>query len=162
MRFRTIFHDVDYIGQPIPADVFNLTGIISIISGLVVITARSLEDFNFDLSEYEHDIISFKNSLIGNYPNPFNPETTIRFSVTADMYQRGMPRPNTTVHVSIDVFNIRGQRVRGVVSGVFESGVHSVVWDGRDDRGNNVGSGVYFYQMRVGEFVETRRMVLIR
>jgi hypothetical protein len=125
--------------------------------------------------DYESDNITpeYHTSLIGNHPNPFNPETTIKFQVAADMFRQGMPPPNTTIaedalgyhsstHVTIDVFNIRGQRVRGLVSGYLSPGMHSVVWDGRDDRGVQVGSGIYFYRMRAGEFVETRRMLLLR
>jgi hypothetical protein len=116
-----------------------------------------------DINEYDIEpaIVVYDFALLPNHPNPFNPETVIRFQVAADMYRRGLPRLNTTIaedalgyhsstHVTIDVFNIRGQRVRGLVSGYLSLGLHSVVWDGRDDRGVQVGSGIYFYRMRAG------------
>jgi flagellar hook assembly protein FlgD len=55
-----------------------------------------------------------------------------------------------------------GQRVRTLVDGTMDSGVHSVVWDGRDGLGRKVGAGVYLLQMEAGDFVEVRKMVLIR
>jgi len=62
----------------------------------------------------------------------------------------------------VNVYNVRGQLVRALVNDYRESGTHTVVWDGRDNSGVNVGSGVYFYQMRVGDFSETRRMLLMK
>ena len=109
--------------------------------------------------EIEVEIISSENDisdiilgtkLIGNYPNPFNPETTIRFNVAIESM------------VSIDIYNIRGQRVKRLLDGFYERGSHTVVWDGRDDSGRELGSGVYFYRMMAGDIVETRRMVLLK
>jgi flagellar hook assembly protein FlgD len=92
-------------------------------------------------------------ALHPNHPNPFNPYTTIRFSVGAGL---------ASAHVSLDIFNIRGQRVRTLVSGYKQPGHHSVVWNGRDNDGRAVGSGVYFYRLQAGEFTETRRMLLLK
>jgi hypothetical protein len=94
------------------------------------------------------------NRLLGNYPNPFNPTTSIQFRVSC-MADRS---------VIIDIYNVRGQRVRTLLDGseLLGAGEHSTIWDGRDDNGFQVGSGVYFYQMRVGKFNDVRRMVLIK
>jgi len=88
--------------------------------------------------------------LYGNYPNPFNPETVISFSVARE----GL--------VVIEVYNIKGQRVRSLVNGVHKAGVHSLVWNGRSDSGHSVGSGVYFYRMVCGEFTAVKKMLLIK
>jgi hypothetical protein len=104
-------------------------------------------------SEYDEISAYFTNSLLGNFPNPFNPETSIRFQVAGDRRQE---------YVTIEVFNIRGQKVRGLLSEIIEAGYHAVVWDGRDHSGVSVGSGIYFYRMTISDFVETRRMVLLR
>jgi len=88
--------------------------------------------------------------LKGNYPNPFNPSTTIAFDVAHEG------------RVVIDVYNIKGQRVRSLVNGVYEAGGHSVVWNGRDEAGHSVGSGVYFYRMSAGEYVGVRKMVMVK
>lgn len=84
-------------------------------------------------------------------PNPFNPSTTIRYDV----------RENGT-RVSIDVFDVTGRRVRSLVDGARPAGQQSVTWNGRDNGGNPVASGVYFYRMVAGSFTQTRKMVLLK
>ncbi|MCK4545901.1 MAG: T9SS type A sorting domain-containing protein [Candidatus Eisenbacteria sp.] len=88
--------------------------------------------------------------LAQNTPNPFNPDTEIRFSVPA----RG--------HVRLNVYNVRGQTVRMLANGVRETGEHAVHWDGLDNAGHSVASGVYFCTLETGGFVATRKMVLLR
>jgi len=105
-------------------------------------------------SDFDRDIVPAVTALRGNFPNPFNPETTIKFGVR-----------NVEVgseFVNIEIFNVRGQKVKTLVNEYFSAGEHSVVWDGRDDAGRTVGSGVYLYRMTAGEFSETRRMVLMK
>ena len=70
---------------------------------------------------------------VSNYPNPFNPSTTIKLT---------LPR---TGDVSMKVFNVRGELVRTLVDGRLEAGVHDIVWDGTTDKGNQAASGVYFF-----------------
>jgi len=88
--------------------------------------------------------------LLGNYPNPFNPSTTISF----DMSTEGQ--------VNISVYNIKGQRVRTLANDVYGAGRHSVVWAGDDFAGLSVGSGVYFYRMRVEGYTSVRKMLLLK
>jgi hypothetical protein len=92
-------------------------------------------------------------ALKPNFPNPFNPETAISFTV-AEM--------SSSTPVTIDIYNIKGQKVRSLVDDIYTVGDHSVVWNGTDDNGRNVGSGVYFYRMSTENFTETRKMVLIK
>ena len=89
-------------------------------------------------------------NLHGNYPNPFNPTTTICFD---------LPKAAT---VNLDIFNLRGQRVRSLVNTDLPSGTHNAVWNGRDDAGSPVSSGVYLYRLSNGEREITRRMVLMK
>lgn len=91
-----------------------------------------------------------QNALSGNYPNPFNPETTIRFSTAA----KGP--------VSIDIYNVKGQLVRKLVNEEKTAGSHSVVFDGRDNNGRSIASGVYYYRMQAGKFSSTRKMILMK
>ena len=100
----------------------------------------------------ESDIIepALATALAGNFPNPFNPETTIRFAIREDAF------------VSIEIYNIRGQRVRNLVNEERRAGEYSIVWNGRDDHGNSVASGVYFYRMRAGDYHSIRRMILMK
>jgi hypothetical protein len=92
--------------------------------------------------------------LLGNFPNPFNPFTNIRYQVS------GIER----VAVIIEVFDIRGRLVRTLLDGSreFGAGNHSVEWDGRDDNGEAVSSGLYFYRMIAGEYVAVGRMLLMK
>jgi hypothetical protein len=92
----------------------------------------------------------FRNTLFPNTPNPFNPVTTIRFEVAK------------TAPVEIDVFDIRGRLVRSLVRETKAPGAHEVTWNGRDDGGNAVSSGVYLYRLRIGAFADVRKMVLVK
>jgi len=102
------------------------------------------------VSDSDEVITPITTELYGNYPNPFNPETVIRF---------GLARED---RVSIDVFSVKGQLVKTLVSGVYGAGEHKVVWNGRDDLGRQVGSGVYFYRMCAGEYVGVKKMLLVK
>ena len=85
-----------------------------------------------------------------NFPNPFNPSTTIAFSLPNDSF------------VSSSIFNIRGQLVATISNRHFESGHHSVIWNGTDDHGRQLGSGIYFYQLKADNIKATRRMILLK
>jgi hypothetical protein len=90
-------------------------------------------------------------ALLQNYPNPFNPSTTISFSVS----QSGS--------AMLEIYDLTGGHVRTLLSGEVGPGNHSVQWDGRDERGTSVGSGVYFYRLRLGSNLESsRKMILMR
>jgi plastocyanin len=91
-------------------------------------------------------------SLAQNVPNPFNPSTTIKFDVPE----------GTPVTVSLKVYDIRGRLVNTLVNDIRQSGTYSVFWDGTDDLGRQVPSGVYFYRMQAGDFMQTRKMVLLK
>ena len=97
-----------------------------------------------------NDSIIVNNKLMQNYPNPFNPTTSIYFDLNKDNLVR------------IDIYNIRGQKVKTLINELLQKGRYNVIWNGDDENGNNVASGVYFYQMRTDEFVETRRMLLMK
>jgi hypothetical protein len=99
----------------------------------------------------EDELILPASSLSQNYPNPFNPETTISFSVT-----------QTSSFVTIEIYNIKGQQVHILVNEVFSAGKHSVLWDGRDDYGEPVSSGLYFYKLKAGAFSSVKKMILIK
>lgn len=91
------------------------------------------------------------NALFANYPNPFNPTTTIRYSIQA------------STHVSLRVYNPAGQLVRTLVDATRSPGaVQPVVWDGMNDAGQAVASGVYFYKLVTKGFAKTRKMVLLK
>jgi subtilisin family serine protease len=85
-----------------------------------------------------------------NYPNPFNPTTTVAFELP------------TAADVSLQVFNLLGQKVRTLHSGQLPAGEHQVVWEARNDAGESVASGVYFYRLTAGNHSQSRKMVLLR
>jgi hypothetical protein len=85
-----------------------------------------------------------------NFPNPFNPSTRIPFELTHGG------------RVTLEVYDVAGRRVRAVLDRALPAGLHEAEWDGRDDGGRGVASGVYFYRMRAGSRTETRRMVLLK
>jgi len=67
-----------------------------------------------------------------------------------------------TSHVELSAYNIIGQKIATLVSGVMDAGTHHVTWDASDNRGVSVPSGVYFYQLKAGDFTATRKMLLLR
>ena len=89
--------------------------------------------------------------LHANVPNPFNPITTIHYDI-----------PAGGADVNITVFDVAGRLVRALVNEHRAPGTWSVEWNGEDDRGARVASGVYFYRMRAGSFVDTKKMVLLK
>ena len=91
-------------------------------------------------------------ALHQNHPNPFNPSTTISFSLL------GPASGRTTLRI----FNVLGQRVRTLLDGALDPGAHALLWDGRDDAGRPVSSGIYFYTLRSGRLSRSRKMVLLR
>lgn len=88
--------------------------------------------------------------LQGNYPNPFNPETVIRFA-TRD-----------SGNVKITVYNIKGQVVKTLTNKNYPSGNHQLIWNGKDDKGRSVSSGIYMYRMETPSYTKTMKMMLMK
>ena len=89
-------------------------------------------------------------ALHQNYPNPFNPETTIQYQ---------LPEP---ANVLVKIYNLQGQLVRTLVNENKEAGFHEIVWDARDETDQSMPSGVYFYRIQAGDFVEVKKLTLLR
>jgi hypothetical protein len=85
-----------------------------------------------------------------NSPNPFNPQTAIRFSLSSKE------------NVTLAIYDVSGRLVRVLMSGARDKGTHSITWDGRNDAGATVGSGVYFYRLDAGKFTATKKMVMLK
>jgi len=88
--------------------------------------------------------------MFPNYPNPFNPSTTIRY---------GLPEQSK---VDLQVYNIRGQLVKTLDSVVHEAGYHEVTWNGDDNNGKTVSSGIYFYKLQTSDFTSMKKMILLK
>lgn len=95
-------------------------------------------------------IPAIQTELVGNFPNPFNPETTIRYNV------------KESTPVTIGIYNLKGQLVKTLVNDVKDAGNHSVVWNGTDNNGRSIASGVYYYKMQAGKFSSTKKMILMK
>ena len=117
---------------------------IEILDGNGVLTYR--EDIRLD----KPVALPLRFELMDNYPNPFNPETTIRFALP------------TTESVKIEIVNILGQHVRTLVDNEIKAGVREVKWNSRNDFGTSVSSGIYFYRIKAGTFVSIKKLTLIK
>jgi hypothetical protein len=88
--------------------------------------------------------------LAQNAPNPFNPTTTIRFTIPEDGY------------VKLTVYDAAGRQVRALVNGQLRANFYKVEWNGKNDAGRQVSSGVYFYRIQAGSHVQSKKMLLLR
>ena len=105
----------------------------------------------FGVTVIDQGLLPTVNALAQNFPNPFNPETTIRFDLAEP------------AQVTLTVYDATGQTVRTLVDGEhFSAGNYSRVWDGLNRNGESVGSGVYFYEMHAGDFSSMKKMTLVR
>jgi len=115
-----------------------------------------LEDVSLTGEKTQHDAITLfvtkpdEYKLYQNYPNPFNPKTHIDYQL-----------PDVS-RVTIRIFNIIGQEVRTLVDDTKTVGYHSVIWNGLDNFGTPVTSGIYYYRMETNSFVEVKKMLLLR
>ncbi len=119
--------------------------------GLVSIPGVYAQKFHIEQTSIENEVIPNTHFILSNYPNPFNPTTTISFSVT-----------QMSSFVTLNIYNIKGQKVKQLICDQLSSGQHSVVWDGRDYNNFPVGSGVYFYKLKAGDFQKVRKMILMK
>jgi hypothetical protein len=104
---------------------------------------------NKDTSSHPELPLSFE--LDQNYPNPFNPSTTIDYFIPE----------GESIQTRLKIYDLRGRLIRNLVDTEKESGLYSIHWDGRDEQGQQVSSGVYLYRIDAGEFISTRKMVMV-
>jgi len=105
---------------------------------------------NHPVSGNDPSAPGLQTALLGNYPNPFNPSTTISFTV-----QDFSP-------VSIDIYNQKGQRVKTLLNESKAAGAYSVTWNGTDDSNRSVASGIYYFKMNAGKYSSTKKMILMK
>lgn len=136
---------------PLDAVHTSITGIHYFSFGNFKIAPRNNGDVpDLAVSVEDEEIIPLAFDLAQNYPNPFNPETTISYRLA----QQG--------EITIHIYNILGQRVRTLVDAIQPAGAYRVQWQGVDDRGLPVSSGVYIYQMKAAEFVKVKKMLFLK
>lgn len=88
-------------------------------------------------------------ALFENFPNPFNPTTIIHYSIKEN------------IKTKLVIYNSLGQSIRVLVDDYQKAGIHGIEWDSRDNNGKKVSSGVYFYQLTAGSFIQTKKMILV-
>jgi Peptidase family C25/Propeptide_C25/HYDIN/CFA65/VesB-like, Ig-like domain len=99
---------------------------------------------------HANNILPLVNKVYPNYPNPFNPTTTIKYAVSE------------LAEVSIAIYNIKGEKVKTLVRESKEPSYYQAVWNGKDDTGKTVSSGVYFYQTKIGDYKSYNKMLLMK
>ena len=95
-------------------------------------------------------VIPTEFALHQNFPNPFNPTTEIQFD---------LPEESA---VSLDIYNLMGQNIRTLSSGTYSPGFHSIVWDGTNDYGEQVATGMYFYSIQTNSSQATKKMLFLK
>jgi len=101
----------------------------------------------------DEDLVTMSTNILNdNYPNPFNPSTTISYNLAEDS------------NVELTIYNLKGQKVKQLVSSnQLSAGQHSVEWNGTDDAGKNVSSGIYLYKLKAGDkYTSTKKMILLK
>ena len=112
---------------------------------LIVGNKQYLNEMNLESAEMPENY-----KLYQNYPNPFNPSTTIKFD---------LPKPDK---VYLDIVNILGRVVRVLIDDNLPAGPHSYTWDGLNETGSKVASGVYFYRIKTERFISNKKMMLVK
>ncbi len=134
-----------YIDTSVPEGTY-IYGVSALYGGV----ESSLVEQEIDVTDSE-DLIPQRTELLGNFPNPFNPVTSIRFTLSE------------TAKIKIDVFNAKGRHVKTLINDHLIPASYSFDWNGQDDYGNQVGSGVYLYRMQLnGSNFATRKMILMK
>ncbi len=123
-------------------------------TGISLVNTKA-QDLKFDFNPIEFtpakvQVLPKEFSLGQNYPNPFNPTTTISYALPSNAY------------VKLMVYNVLGQKVKTLVDEEQAAGYKQVVWNGQNDRGEQVGSGIYFYRIQAGDFTKTAKMSLLK
>ena len=106
-------------------------------------------DFFSDL-EIEDPAVPFHMVLEDNYPNPFNPETTISYDLPEQTF------------VDITIYDIMGKKVCTIVNVLQSAGHKSIIWNAKDDYGIGVSAGLYIFQVQAGDFIQTKKMILVK
>jgi hypothetical protein len=116
---------------------------------VVEVSAIEVFEINNTSNIGELEVVDMGTNL-SNYPNPFNPETTINFSL------------NEAGPVELAIYNIKGQKIKTLVNETLPAQNYNIVWNGRDDNNQQVSSGVYFYRMNTSTYTSTRKMILMK
>jgi len=143
------------IGQVLPGNnQYNFKGVLDDIRiynyALSFQEIRNLYDVTTAVDEQWNNLIPDQNELFQNYPNPFNSSTFIYYRV------------KDAAPVSLEVYDILGNRIRTLVNGYKLAGYYTDRWDSKDDNGRQVPSGIYFYTLKTNNYNHTKKLVLLK
>ena len=124
---------------------FNLLTVLAFPLQDSICTVQPQSSLSYDLEK-----LLAKYELKQNYPNPFNPTTTISYELTS----KG--------NVKIDIYNVNGQLVRELVNEESPAGEYTIEWDGKNNNNQSLSSGLYFYQMKFGDYISTKKAIIIK
>jgi len=157
-RYVTFFADLNgnraaQVADVLEVTAWDATGALEAKQIKHIVTEKDVQAGKISLGEISLSPIPKKSLLLANYPNPFNPETWIPYKLSE------------AADVTLSIYNVNGQLVRTLSLGCKNAGTYvnrekSAYWDGRNDFGENVASGVYFYSIQAGKFSATRKMLL--
>lgn len=150
--FRTSFFDADYVtgAQAIPTGTIDINVIVNQFNAIPQATSRFAADFDPPVANDDEVVVPVGTQLLGNYPNPFNPETTIRYNL------------KDAGQVKLAIYNTKGQLIKTLVDDHKAAGLNSVTWNGLDENGSAVASGLYYYKMYAGKYSSTKKMILMK
>ncbi|MEA1971997.1 MAG: DNRLRE domain-containing protein, partial [Candidatus Cloacimonadota bacterium] len=113
-------------------------------------------EVNYTPVSIDENTIQETNFNLQNYPNPFNPSTTISFEFSNEQNQKNK-------QIKLEIYNIKGQKVKTLLNKSLSTGQHSVLWNGKDENNNPVNSGVYFYNLDIdGKIMTSKKMILLK
>jgi len=143
------------IGQVLPGNnQYNFKGVLDDIRiydyALSFQEIKKFYDIVTSVDDQSRDYIPDQNILYQNYPNPFNSHTIIKYQIK----EAGI--------VILEIFNVIGEKVRTLVNKEEMAGYYSIPWDGRDAFGEYVTSGIYFYRLRINNFMLSRKLVILK
>lgn len=126
------------------------------LNGLITFhnSISAIPNSNGEIIHKEEDAITKRFYLHQNYPNPFNPSTTIKFEIPSN----GIEIRN----LNVSIFNLLGQRVRALIKDKLDGGIYEITWDGRDEYGNGLPSGIYFVYFKSNYYSQTRKMLMLK
>ena len=170
------FENIEGTWQENPEYVSGITGAQNTTPALVDLDNDgdldlALGNYNGTFNYYENlhfivdndpDLLQIPDFKLSNYPNPFNPSTTISFQLNTSLRQGYAGQAETTENPELVIFNLKGQKIRTFVILSEVEGKASVTWDGKDDQNKPVSSGIYFYRLKAGNFAQTRKMILMK
>jgi hypothetical protein len=139
----------NYTYEPVQDDeIVELTGVVDYSYGAFKLEPRTDDDFDFGNSNSQVTIP--KICKVSNYPNPFNPETTINFQTNQNSW------------ITVTIYNIKGEKITTLHNGYLNAGKHELIWNGKNNEEREVTSGIYFYRIDTQKDSFTQKMILLK